>query len=118
MIDTNSVLGYAWPMIVSAGEKIDFRLSSTTLTEADATLVRVRLADPDPNGPGLKFAEPGTPIDGVVALRHQPIHPGSCAVIADAPVLAELSAFSVGCFLWPTRFDAGPNTIIARWRDD
>jgi N,N-dimethylformamidase len=118
MIDTNSVLGYAWPMIVSAGEKIDFRLSSTTLTEADATLVRVRLADPDPNGPGLKFTEPGTPIDGVVALRHQPIHPGSCAVIADAPVLAELSAFSVGCFLWPTRFDAGPNTIIARWRDD
>jgi N,N-dimethylformamidase len=118
MIDTNSVLGYAWPMIVSPGEKIDFRLSSATLTEAAAMLVRVRLADPDPNGPGLKVTEPGTPIDGVVALRQQPIHPGSCAVIADAPVLAGLGAFSVGCFLWPTRIEAGPQTLIARWRDD
>ena len=86
MIDTNSVLGYAAPMIVSPGEQIAFHLSSATLTAAEATLVRVRLADPDPNGPGMKLSEPGTPIDGAVALRYQPIRPGSCAIVADAPV--------------------------------
>jgi N,N-dimethylformamidase len=118
MIDTNSVLGYAWPLIVSPGEEIAFHLSSATLTEAQATVVRVRLADPDPNGPGLKLTEPGAPADGTVMLRHQPIHPGSCAVVQDAPVLAGLHAFSVGCFLWPTRLEAGAQTVLARWHDD
>ena len=118
MIDTNSVLGYAWPLIVSPGEPIGFHLSSATLTQAEATVVRVRLADPDPNGPGLQVTEPGPPIDGPVALRHQPIHPGSCAIVPAAPVLTGLRGFSVGCFLWPTRLEAGAQTILARWCDD
>jgi N,N-dimethylformamidase len=118
MIDTNSVLGYAWPMIVSPGEAVSFHLSSATLTNAEARIVRVRMADPDPNGPGLQVSEPGSSIDGPITLRHKPIHVGSCAVVADAPVLAGLMAFSVGCFLWPTLLEAGPQTIIARWRDD
>ena len=118
MIDTNSALGYAWPLTVSPGEEIAFHLSSATLTEAQATVVRVRLADPDPNGPGLKLTAPGTPMDGSVTLRHQPIHPGSCAVVPDAPVLASLQAFSVGCFLWPTQPEAGVQTILARWQGD
>lgn len=118
MIDTNSVLGYAWPLIASPGEDIAFHLSSATLTEAHATVARVRLADPDPNGPGLKLIAPGTAIDGLVTLRHQPIHPGSCAVVDDRPILAGLEAFSLGCFLWPTRLEAGAQTILARWHDD
>ncbi|MFL5282369.1 MAG: hypothetical protein ACJ8AW_15625 [Rhodopila sp.] len=118
MIDTNSILGYAWPTIVSPGQVISFHLSSATLPQANACVVRVRMADPDPNGPGLQVAEPGTPIDGPVPLRHQAIHPGSCAIVPDAPVLAGLRAMSFGCFLWLTRLDAGSQTIIARWRDD
>src|ERR1700753_3607232 len=118
MIDTNSVLGYAWPMIVSPGQAVSFHLSSATLTGAEAQVVKVRMADPDPNGPGLGVAERASAIDGPVTLRHQEIHPGSCAVIKDAPVLARLGVFSVGCLLWPTRVDARPQTLIARWRDD
>lgn len=118
MIDTNSVLGYAWPLIVSPGDPIAFHLSSATLDTAEAAVVRIRLADPDPNGPGIKETEPGTPIDGPVPLRFQPIHPGSCAVVPDAPALTGFDAFSVGCYLWPTLLEAGAQTIIARWRDD
>ena len=118
MVDTTSVLGYAWPLIASAGESIAFHLSSASLTQADARVVRIRLADPDPNGPGLRETEPGCAIDGTVSLRHQPIHPGSCAMVADAPALSGFTAFSVGCFIWPTRLEAGPQTLIARWRDD
>jgi N,N-dimethylformamidase len=118
MTDTTAVLGYAWPLIVSPGEEVAFHLSSATLDAAEATLLRVRCADPDPNGPGLRFHQPGTPIDGPVALRNQPLRPGSCAIIPDSPALNRAGALSLGLFLFPTAPLAGPQTVIARWRDD
>lgn len=117
MKDTTSVLGYAWPLVVSPGESIAFHLSSATLAQADARIVRVRCGDPDPAGPGLQLTTPGTAIDGPVALRNQPIHPGSAAIIADAPIF-KAASFSVGCFLSPTAPLAGPQTILSRWRED
>ncbi|WP_158814605.1 N,N-dimethylformamidase beta subunit family domain-containing protein [Methylocapsa sp. S129] len=118
MTDTTAVLGYAWPLIVSPGEPIAFHLSSKTLDGAEATLVRVRCADPDPNGPGLKLTELDCAINGPVALANQPIYPGSCAIIPDSPTLAKLGAFTVGAFLWPTLPGARPQTILSRWRED
>ncbi|WP_377847618.1 N,N-dimethylformamidase beta subunit family domain-containing protein [Bosea sp. UC22_33] len=117
MRDTTAVLGYAWPLVVSPGEAVSFHLSSPSLKQAQARIVRVRCADPDPDGPGLKLSEPGTAIDGPVALRDQPIHPGSAAIIADKPALAPAS-FSVGCFIWPTAPLDGAQTILSRWRGD
>ncbi len=117
MKDTTSVLGYAWPLAVSPGETIAFHLSSATLTQADAKVVRVRCGDPDPEGPGLKVTAPGTAIDGKVALRHQPIHPGSAAIVVDAPSL-RAQTISLGCFLWPTAPLTGPQTVLSRWRED
>lgn len=84
------------------GEEAAFHLSSASLGRAEAALLRVRCADPDPAGPGLRFEQPGCPLDGPVALRHQPLRPGSCAVVPDAPALRR----------------AGPQTILSRWRDD
>ena len=118
MTDTTSVLGYAWPLIVSAGEPIAFHLSSRNLASAEATLVRVRCADPDPDGPGLKLTEFDAPIKGPVALTDQPIHPGSCALVSDAPALTRFSAFTVGAFVWPTLPGRRQQTILSRWRDD
>ncbi|MFC7737747.1 N,N-dimethylformamidase beta subunit family domain-containing protein [Roseomonas sp. GCM10028921] len=118
MTDTNAVLGYAWPLVVSPGEEVAFHLSSATLRSAEATLLRVRCADPDPDGPGLRFHQPGAPIDGPVALRHQPLHPGSCAIVPDAPALRRAGSFSLGLFLYPTAPGAGPQTILSCWRED
>jgi N,N-dimethylformamidase len=118
LVDTTLILGYAWPLIVTAGETVAFHLSSAALTTAEAMPVRVRLADPDANGPGLReTAFPGV-IESSVALRHQPIRPGSCAIVPDAPALNTPGSFAVGCFLWPTRLEAGAQTVAARWRDD
>ena len=119
-IDTTSVLGYAWPMTVSPGEEVRFHLSSATLPGATALVARVRCADPDPDGPGLKLEFPGSAIDGPVALRHQPLFPGSHGLVTDAPVLGQLGSFTVGAFLWPTApgvpHDGVPEqTILARW---
>jgi N,N-dimethylformamidase len=118
MTDTTAVLGYAWPLIVSAGEPIAFHLSSKQLASAEATLVRVRCGDPDPDGPGLKLTELDGPIKGAVALADQPIYPGSCAVVADQPALASFAAFTVGAFVWPTLPGERAQTILSRWRDD
>jgi len=118
MIDTTAVLGYAWPLVVAAGEPVAFHLSSPRLTSAEARLVRVRCADPDPEGPGLKLAELEATINGPVALSHQPIYPGSCAVVADRPALGNLGAFTVGAFVWPTAPGGRAQTILSRWRDD
>ncbi len=117
MTDTNAVLGYAWPMIVSAGEKIAFHLSSPTLKTAEATLVRVRCADPDPAGPGIRVTEMAAPINGAVGLTQQPLLPGSCAVVADAPALIDFQSFTVGAFIWPTMPGARAQTLISRWHD-
>jgi N,N-dimethylformamidase len=118
MTDTTSVLGYAWPMIVSPGEEIAFHLSSATLESAEATLVRVRCADPDPAGPGLRLGELEAPINGRVALMHQPIRPGSCAIVADTPSITSFQSFAVGAFLWPTMPGEHVQTVLSRWRGD
>jgi N,N-dimethylformamidase len=115
MTNTNAVLGYAWPLIVSPGEEITFRLSSERLAQAEARVVRVRCADPDPNGPGIRVVPLGSAVDGPVALRHQPIHPGSHGIVEDPQGLDGLAALSVGAFLWPTRPGAGEQAILARW---
>lgn len=118
MTDTNAVLGYAWPLIVSPGEEVRFHLSSGHLAEAQARVVRVRSADPDPAGPAIRVTPLGSPIDGQVALRHQPIRPGSFAEVTSPQGLDGLASLSVGCFLWPTRPGAGAQAILARWGTD
>jgi N,N-dimethylformamidase len=115
MTDTNAVLGYATPLIVSPGEDIAFRLSSAVLRAAQARIVRVRCADPDPAGPGIRVTAPGSAIDGTVPLRHQPIHPGSFGIVTDPHGLDELESLSVGVYLWPTTPGSGEQTILSRW---
>ncbi|MBP0496145.1 N,N-dimethylformamidase beta subunit family domain-containing protein [Pararoseomonas indoligenes] len=122
-VDTTAILGYALPLTVSPGEEVRFHLSSPAIARAEAAVARVRCADPDPDGPGLKLVFPGTPIDGVVPLREQPLYPGSCAIVPDAPALAALSGFTAGAFLWPTApgLDyAGTiaQTVLARWCEE
>jgi N,N-dimethylformamidase len=118
MTDTTAVLGYAWPLIASAGEKISFHLSSATLESAEATLIRVRCGDPDPNGPGLRLREMDASVNGTVALSYQAIHPGSCAIIPDCPALRDFQSFTVGAFLWPTVPGDRAQSVLSRWRDD
>ena len=118
MTDTTSVLGYAWPMVVSPGEEVAFHLSSPSVSKADAALVRVRCGDPDPAGPGIRVHEMEVPFERTVSLAHQVIRPGSCAIVADAPALTSFQSFTVGAFLWPTMPGDRAQTILSRWRED
>jgi N,N-dimethylformamidase len=115
VINTNAVLGYAWPLVVSPGEEIAFHLSSATLHEVEADIVRVRCADADPAGPGLKFETKASPLNGRMAVAEQPLRPGSFARIPDSAVMKKPPAFSVGAFIWPTLLDGRAQTIGSRW---
>ena len=117
MTDTTAVLGYAWPLIAAPGDTVAFHLSAPALRAAEARIVRVRCADPDPAGPGLKLLPMPSALDGPIALAHQPLHPGSFAEIPDASPLPALAGFTVGAYVWPTRPGAGAQTVIGRWRD-
>src|SRR5690606_22341369 len=117
MTDTNAVLGYATPLVVAPGEEIRFHLSSAVLSRAQARVVRVRCADPDPAGPGILVSAPGSAIDGPVTLRHQPIHPGSFGIVAEPQGLDGLVSLSIGAYLWPTTPGTGEQTILSRWSE-
>ncbi|MGE0717443.1 MAG: N,N-dimethylformamidase beta subunit family domain-containing protein [Alphaproteobacteria bacterium] len=116
MVDTTSVLGYAAPMAVAPGGRIRFHLSSAIHSSVDVRVVRVRCGDPDPAGPGLRLHVMGAAIDGPCPVTHQPIRPGSFAIVADRPPLSQLRSFAFGCFLWPTLPGNGrAQTVAARW---
>ena len=102
MIDSTSVIGYARPMSVSPGEKVSFHLSSADVASAEIRVVRVRCGDPDQNGPGLKLIHAPSDLDGEVGLSHQPMHNGSFGIVADNALLAGLTEFSFGCYIFPT----------------
>ncbi len=74
-------------MVVSPGEEVAFHLSSPSLRRPMPRLVRVRCADPDPAGPGIRVHDIGAPFERTVSLVHQVIRPGSCAIVADTPAL-------------------------------
>ncbi|BBK31601.1 N,N-dimethylformamidase [Stella humosa] len=113
MVDTNSVLGYAAPIVASPGERIQFHLSSASLTEVGVEVVRVRCGDPDPAGPGLRLRAMGSAIDGRRPVHFQPIRPGSFALIPDRMPLPQLGSFSFACFLWPTWPAKGATQTVA-----
>lgn len=116
-IETNAFLGYPDRLSVRAGERIRFHLSSQ-LPEVDAKCVRLRCADADATGPGLKYEELLSPIDGVHACRwHEAPCGSSMSVPADSRLLPA-AAFSFGCHVWPTRLGAAPQTVLARWSDE
>lgn len=115
MIDTVSVLGYAQPTCVAPGERVRFYLSSEHLNSVDLDIVRVRSADPDANGPGYKVTPMPSRLDGPVRVAWQPVYNGSCGIVDDTPVLAQLQDFSFGCYLFPTLPGGACQTILGRW---
>jgi N,N-dimethylformamidase len=115
MIDTTSVLGYAWPLAAAAGERIQFHLSSASLSKANVRVVRVRCGDHDPLGPGLRTTAMEVDIGDSLALKFQPIYPGSYAIVEDRAAFVSARDLSFGCYLFPTIVGGKPQTIASRW---
>ncbi|MBX3454190.1 LamG domain-containing protein [Ferrovibrio sp.] len=114
MKDSTKVIGYASPWSVAPGEDVQFHLSSEVLKSASARIVRIRCADADPRGPGIKVYHQPSPLDGEIPLASYPIHTGSFGEIPDAKLLTGLQDFSIGAWIWPTILTGGDQVVFAR----
>ncbi|WP_226858559.1 phage terminase large subunit family protein [Diaphorobacter aerolatus] len=117
-METNAFVGYSDTLSVRAGERIRFHLASDTHEQVDVKFVRVRCADADATGPGIKYRELVSPVDGAHRVEPRIAPCGSFMSVPSDPRLAPAGAFSFGCYIWPTRLLNTPQTVMARWCED
>ena len=72
------ITGYMDRLSARPGESLAVKVSAQGGGSYEAAVVRIRHADPNPAGPGLKY-EPQPGLGGRFPARHQPAHPGSYA---------------------------------------
>ena len=94
------LIGYADRLSVRPGERIEFKISSQADDPYEADLVRVRCADPNPAGPGIRVEPIPSDFAGSYPSRHQAIHSGSYARSvwpSTAPILGD---FTLAATIW------------------
>ena len=109
------LVGYSNRLSLAPGERIEFKISSTLNAPYDASLVRVRSGDPNPDGPGVKETPLEASFAGSYPSRFQAIHNGSHAEIGDHPALNFQGNFTLSARIWPTLADKSEQGLIAKW---
>ena len=107
------LVGYSDVISVAPGETIQFKVSADAIARYHASIVRLIHGDANPAGPGFKVAPVTSDIEGFYPGRFQPVHAGSYMVVDDHPALAGWESATFGCLIWPTRLEAGRQTLIA-----
>jgi N,N-dimethylformamidase len=79
------ITGYLDRFSHRPGESFQVKVSVPGGGSARARLVRVISGDPNPEGPGLRFADCGEHFDHEFRARHQPVRPGSYARVPNPP---------------------------------
>ena len=79
------ITGYLDRFSHRAGERFAAKVSVPGGGPVRARLVRVISGDPNPEGPGLRFEDLSGVFEYGFAGRHQPVRPGSYAIVANPP---------------------------------
>ena len=111
------LVGYADKMSVAPGEKIAFKISSSSGAPYRARLVQVVSGDPSPEGPGIIERDVAADFAGEYPSRLQRVQLGSYVRIASPSPLDGLASFSLVATIWPTTPGTGLQGVIARWRE-
>jgi N,N-dimethylformamidase len=114
MTSASKIIGYTERISVETGERVPFRVSCQSPSYR-ADLVRLIHGDPHPDGPGRKEELIDTSISGDYRGRVQEIHTGSYVVLPDAPLLGDLSSFTLQAWIYPTLPDRGWQGLLTRW---
>ena len=105
--------GYADRLSARPGEALDIKVSSLSQQLYQASLVRVRYADPNPEGPGVKLENIPSSWEGTYPSREQKFFPGSYGRVDSTGSLCRLEDFSALITLWPTRPGSGKQTLVS-----
>ena len=114
-MNKKSLTGYSDKIGVAPGETIQFKVGTYGPERYRADIVRIICGDVEPGGAGVKEVEIDSPANGEYAGRNQPIHTGSCVIIAPSPHLNDLSSFSVQAMIWPTLPGGRAQAILGNW---
>jgi len=103
------VVGYADPLSVCAGERLDVFVSCASSEPFTASLVRIVSADARPHGTGYRDVAVEADFAGSYDGAPQTTTPGSYAELATLPRFA---ALTFACKLYPTLLEASPQTVV------
>ena len=112
---TKDVVGYCDPLSVSPGEQIGFKLSAwgdAIGQTPEVEIVELISGDDRPHGTGLIERSLAVELD-VDKLEHQPLIPGSYALVEDVP---GQNVQEIGFWFYPTLLRSEPQTLFA-WGD-
>ncbi|MBM9401049.1 N,N-dimethylformamidase large subunit [Gluconacetobacter azotocaptans] len=107
-----AVIGYVTPLSAKAGERLEFKISSVEDRNIVAKVVKIDCCDPNPLGPGLKYADVDFGLEPKYSAKEQKIHMGSCA-IGPIPKIAESRNLTIELVVRPTLTTPEIQTIVS-----
>ncbi|WP_240048230.1 N,N-dimethylformamidase beta subunit family domain-containing protein [Crenalkalicoccus roseus] len=105
------LIGYLDRFSARPGERLAVKVSSALGEPYEADLVRIRHADPNPAGPGMKLIPVPAPWAGRYPSRAQPVHRGSWGRAEGVLDLGE--SFTVALRVQPWLLREAPQTLLA-----
>lgn len=110
--------GYSDRLSVCPGESIEFKISSQLASDYEARLIKIRCADPNPDGPGMRETHVPSSLEGTYASRNQVFTKGSYAVVRSIEAAtADIVSFVVSVVIWPTLPGGSKQTILSHEGD-
>lgn len=106
------LLGYANRLSGRPGDEIEFKVSSTFTEPYEADLIRVTCADPNPEGPGIRYEEVPASFTGRYPSRAQEYQVGSYVKITHNGGIAVTESFTLVAAIWPTMAGRGEQVIF------
>ncbi|MEQ9330513.1 N,N-dimethylformamidase beta subunit family domain-containing protein [Thalassobaculum sp.] len=107
-----ALTGYVDRFSAAPGGTLAFKVSSTLGEDYTADLVRIRCADPNPAGPGMKILPVDIPFGGRFPSRFQPVHLGSYGRIDTPAALTDVPVLTLSAIIWPTLPGRGPQAVL------
>jgi len=109
------IVGYSDPLAVAPGEPIRFMISSGGPYRA--SVVRLRHGDPAPGGPGLRYEEVASAIDGRYEGVDQLLPLGSYVAVAHDARLEQLDGLTLQAWIYPTAPERGLQGLVTKWAE-
>ena len=107
------LLGYVDRLSARPGDTLSFKVSSDSDQAFEASLVRLRCSDPNPEGPGVREEPMPAAFQGLYPSRRQDIALGSYGLVEETGTLASLESFTVSATIWPTLPAKGRQAVVA-----
>jgi N,N-dimethylformamidase len=106
------LIGYMDRFSARSGERLAVKVSSQLQGPYRAELVRVRHADPNPAGPGMKLIPVAASWAGEYPSRAQPVHRGSWGLVEGVLELGAAFTLLLRVQPWLVRAGRAPQTLM------